>query len=79
MTGNCRLLRNLEDEPGWIQMSVEDCKELGLKEGEIVTYTGDKYDQKTVSKSKGGDYVGLPLVVIVDGGSASAAEVVTGA
>lgn len=36
MTGNCRLLRSLEDEPGWVQMSVEDCKELDLKEGEIV-------------------------------------------
>lgn len=36
MTGNCRTLRNLEDEPGWIQMSVEDCSDMGLKKGELV-------------------------------------------
>lgn len=36
MTGNCRTLRNLEDEPGWIQMSVQDCDRLHLKKGEIV-------------------------------------------
>jgi formate dehydrogenase major subunit len=36
MTGNCRTLRNLEDEPGWIQMHPEDCEALNLKEGELV-------------------------------------------
>lgn len=36
MTGNCRMLASLEDEPGWIQMSLEDCEELGIKEGELV-------------------------------------------
>lgn len=36
MSGNCRMLRNLEDEPGWGQMNVEDCKELGLEKGELI-------------------------------------------
>ncbi len=36
MSGNCRTLRNLEDEPGWIQMSPEDCRELDIKHGELV-------------------------------------------
>lgn len=36
MTGNCRTLRNLEDEPGWIEMSPEDCEKLQLKKGELV-------------------------------------------
>lgn len=36
MTGNCRLLRNLEDEPGWVQMNPEDCARLKVKEGELV-------------------------------------------
>lgn len=36
MTGNCRTLRNLEDEPGWGQMNVEDCIRLGVEEGELV-------------------------------------------
>jgi formate dehydrogenase major subunit len=36
MTGNCRLLRNLEDEPGWVEMSPEQAKQLDVKEGDIV-------------------------------------------
>jgi formate dehydrogenase major subunit len=36
MSGNCRTLRNLEDEPGWVEMSPEDCAALELTEGEIV-------------------------------------------
>jgi formate dehydrogenase major subunit len=36
MSGNCRLLRNLEDEPGWVQMNPEDCERLNLKHGELV-------------------------------------------
>ena len=36
MTGNCRLLRNLEDEPGWVEISPEDAKNLEIEHGEIV-------------------------------------------
>lgn len=36
MTGNCRMLRSLEDEPGWIQMNPEDCKALDIHEGDLV-------------------------------------------
>jgi formate dehydrogenase major subunit len=36
MTGNCRTLRNLEDEPGWVEMSPEDAEKLGITHGEIV-------------------------------------------
>ena len=36
MTGNCRLLRNLEDEPGWVEMSPDQAGGLGVKEGDIV-------------------------------------------
>ncbi len=36
MTGNCRTLANLEDEPGWIQMSPVDCEKLQVKEGELI-------------------------------------------
>ena len=39
MTGNCRALRALEDEPGRIQMSIEDAKELEVKDGELVRVT----------------------------------------
>jgi formate dehydrogenase major subunit len=36
MTGNCRTLRNLEDEPGWVEISPEDAEKLGITHGEIV-------------------------------------------
>ncbi len=36
MTGNCRMLRNLEDEPGWIQMNPADCEKLHIKHGDLV-------------------------------------------
>lgn len=36
MTGNCRMLSSLEDEPGWIQMNPSDCERLGIAEGELV-------------------------------------------
>jgi formate dehydrogenase major subunit len=36
MTGNCRLLRNLEDEPGWLEISPSDAAPLGISHGEIV-------------------------------------------
>jgi len=36
MTGNCRALRALEDEPGHIQMSIQDAHRLGIVEGHLV-------------------------------------------
>lgn len=36
MTGNCRLLADLADEPGYIQMNPEDCRELGIANGDLV-------------------------------------------
>lgn len=77
--GMKKLILDLRGNPGGY---LDQCVEIAshfIKEGEIVTYTIDKYDQNVVSKSKGGDLLGTPLVVLVDGGSASASEVVTGA
>ncbi|PNQ80523.1 formate dehydrogenase subunit alpha [Paenibacillus sp. F4] len=36
MTGNCRALRQLSDEPGFIQISPEDGADLNILDGEIV-------------------------------------------
>lgn len=36
MTGNCRALKELADEPGYIQISVEDAQKLGLESEELV-------------------------------------------
>ncbi len=36
MTGNCRALKELEDEPGYIQINTNDAKNLDIKDGELV-------------------------------------------
>lgn len=39
MTGNCRALAKLEDEPGYIQLNINDAQKLNVKENEIVRVT----------------------------------------
>ncbi len=39
MTGNCRALKELADEPGYIQMSLYDSQILGIEEEELVRVT----------------------------------------
>ncbi len=36
MSGNCRALKELADEPGYIQMSIEDSEKLGIEDEELV-------------------------------------------
>lgn len=36
MTGNCRALQSLEDEPGYLQINIEDAKELGIENEEFI-------------------------------------------
>ena len=36
MTGNCRALAALADEPGFVQMNDQDAKELGIKNNDLV-------------------------------------------
>lgn len=50
-----------------------------VPKGEVITYRIDKNENKEVSYSSGGVAIGLPLVILTDGGTASASEVVTGA
>lgn len=78
-SGMERLILDLRGNPGGY---LDKCVEIAsnfIPEGEMITYTIDKYDNKQVSLSQGGEVIGMPLVVLVDRGSASASEVVTGA
>jgi formate dehydrogenase major subunit len=36
MTGNCRALVALEDEPGYVQMNPQDCQRLGIKDRDLL-------------------------------------------
>ncbi len=70
---------DLRGNPGGFLDEAVDLGSLFTKKGDTLLYTLDKYDQKTVYPSLGGNYIGIPLVVMIDGGSASASEVVAGA
>lgn len=73
------LIVDLRGNPGgFLGESIKVASQF-IPEGKTVTYTIDKYDKKIESKSVGGVAEGMPLVVLIDGGSASASEVVTGA
>ena len=77
--GMKKLILDLRGNPGGY---LNECVKIAsnfIPNGEVITYTIDKYNKKVVSNSVGGDAIGIPLVVLVDGGSASASEVVTGA
>lgn len=45
----------------------------------VVVYTVDKAGEKTEYKSDGTEQLAMPMVVLVDGGSASSAEILSGA
>ncbi|MGL4109777.1 S41 family peptidase [Clostridium sp. LP20] len=63
---------------GYLTEAVNIASEF-IPKGKTVTYTINKYDQKDVSSSVGGIAEGTPLVILTDGLTASASEVVTGA
>lgn len=73
------LILDLRGNPGGYLTEAIGIASQFIPKGETITYTVDKYDRRIDSVSLGGVAEGYPLVVLVDGGSASASEVVTGA
>ena len=73
------MILDLRGNPGGSLSEAVNVASQFIPKGKVVTYTIDKYDKKQEAKSVGGEAEGMPLVILIDGGSASASEVVTGA
>lgn len=63
---------------GLLTQAVKIASEF-IPKDKIITYTIDKYENREDVKSTGGSAEGMPLVVLTDGYTASASEIVTGA
>ncbi|AOR24670.1 S41 family peptidase [Clostridium taeniosporum] len=73
------LILDLRGNPGGLLSQAVGVASQFIPQGKIITYTIDKYNNKAESPAISGIAEGFPLVLLVDGGSASASEVVTGA
>ena len=73
------MILDLRGNPGGFLGEAVSIASQFIPKGKVITYTIDKYGNKQESKSVGGEAEGMPLVILIDGGSASASEVVTGA
>lgn len=72
------LILDVRGNPGGNLSTVVEICELMLPEGMIV-YTEDKYGQRNEYKCDGRYEFELPLVLLIDGASASASEILAGA
>ncbi len=73
------LIVDLRDNPGGLlDQTVNMCSQFIPKNKNIV-YTEDKYGNRKDYDSIGGIAEGLPLTILINGGSASASEIFTGA
>lgn len=74
------VILDLRYNPGGLLSESVAVTELFIEEGIIVSTKGRMEDTSNVYKAKGFDITeGLPVVVIINGGSASASEIVAGA
>lgn len=72
------LVIDLRDNPGGLLDTVCDMLDMFIDEG-LIVYTMDKYGEKEEIKAKKGSIGELPMAVLVNGNSASASEIFSGA
>lgn len=78
--GMKELMLDLRDNPGGLLDQAVNVASDFLPKGKTVVYTKGRIQQADeYFRSSGGEYTKLPLVVLVNGGSASASEIVSGA
>lgn len=73
------MVLDLRDNPGGIFQSAINSADLFLSQGIIVSIRGRDIDQEEFIANEGDVLNHLPIVVIVNGGTASAAEILAGA
>ena len=72
------LIIDLRGNPGGnLDVVVDICREI-LPQG-LIVYTEDKYGNRNEFSCDGKNEIDVPLVVLIDGGSASASEIMAGA
>lgn len=73
------MILDLRQNPGgWLNQAINITSEF-VPKGKVIVSTEDKHGNREEYKSKGGDLMGMPLVVLTDGGTASASEIFAGA
>lgn len=78
--GAAKLILDLQDNPGGLIHSVVEVSSYFIDEGDIVVSTVDRAGIRDDYLAEGGAAVkGMPIVVLVDGYTASAAEILAGA
>ena len=71
---------DLRNNPGGLLDQAVSVSDAFLKQGEIVSMRGRAPDESQRFDAKAGDLIhGKPLIVLINGGSASASEIVAGA
>lgn len=71
---------DLRNNPGGLLDQAVAVSDAFLEQGEIVSTRGRRNDSIQRFNARGGDVItGLPMVVLINGGSASASEIVAGA
>jgi carboxyl-terminal processing protease len=73
------IVLDLRHNPGGLLEEAVLCASLFLPEGKVVVSTDSRTQGESVHKTGGGRITSLPLVVLIDGGTASAAEILAAA
>ena len=74
------VILDLRNNPGWLLDQAVAVSDAFLEKGEIVSTRGRRSEDAQRYNARAGDIAGgLPMVVLINGGSASASEIVAGA
>lgn len=69
------LIIDLRNNPGGLYTSVCDCLDYMIESGKLLIYDEDKYGNRSSTYSKTDDHFDKPVVILVNGNTASAAEI----